>query len=221
MDKTRLRIRFTKTGNLRWISHKDLARLWERLLRRADLQLVFSEGFHPKPKINFPSALALGIEALEEVVELEVHGKVDIDQVKQKIVCQMPEGMSLIELQAPDLAEGKAKVVAASYQISIPPTRVEQTRARIGEIQSAGRMAIERDGKTIVCSTEDDFELALEGEQLKFTIPVTSDGSVRPAEVLEHLGLSGLLEDGAVLQRSKVHLKQEESAEQPKSEQTV
>ena len=58
--RDRYRIRFGKTGLLRWIGHHDLQRLWERLLRRADLRLSMSQGFHPKPRINFPSALALG-----------------------------------------------------------------------------------------------------------------------------------------------------------------
>ena len=117
MQKSRLRIRFTKTGNLRWISHKDLARLWERLLRRANLHMVFSEGFHPKPRINFPSALALGIEALEEIVELEVRGEVDLKKVERDIRREMPVGMKLIDLHSPDYAMGKARVVAASYRV--------------------------------------------------------------------------------------------------------
>ena len=82
-SETRLRIRFTKCGDVRWISHRDLARVWERLLRRAGLQLAFSQGFHPKPRISFPSALALGIEALDEVVELEVLGIVELEAIDQ------------------------------------------------------------------------------------------------------------------------------------------
>ena len=58
--RVRYRIRFAKSGLLRWTSHRDLARLWERLVRRAALKLSMTEGFHPKPRIGFPSALALG-----------------------------------------------------------------------------------------------------------------------------------------------------------------
>ncbi len=70
--RIRYRMRFAKTGLLRWISHRDLARLWERLLRRAELRLSMTEGFHPKPRVAFPSALALGVESLDEVVEIEL-----------------------------------------------------------------------------------------------------------------------------------------------------
>ncbi len=67
--RQKLRIRFRKTGDLRLISHRDLARAFERLFRRADLPLAMSQGFHPHARINFPSALALGIQGEDEVVE--------------------------------------------------------------------------------------------------------------------------------------------------------
>ncbi len=68
------------------------------LLRRADLQLAFSQGFHPKPRISFPSALALGIEALDEIVELEVVGDFSLEQIAADIRREMPAGMELIEV---------------------------------------------------------------------------------------------------------------------------
>jgi radical SAM-linked protein len=72
MIRQRIRIRFAKQDDLRWLSHRDLLRTWERLIRRAGLPLSMTEGFHPKPRMNFPSALAVGITGLDEVVELEL-----------------------------------------------------------------------------------------------------------------------------------------------------
>ncbi len=72
MIRVRFRLRFRKREDLRWISHHDLVRTVERWLRRAGLPLRRSEGFHPKPKLSFPSALALGIAALDEVMEFEL-----------------------------------------------------------------------------------------------------------------------------------------------------
>ena len=67
MVRQRVRICFSKQDDLRWLSHRDLMRTWERLLRRAEVPLGMSEGFHPKPRMNFPSALAVGIAGLDEV----------------------------------------------------------------------------------------------------------------------------------------------------------
>ena len=69
MNRQRLRIRFSKQGDLRFISHRDLVRAFERLFRRTHMPLQMSEGFHPKTKMTFPSALALGVEARDEVME--------------------------------------------------------------------------------------------------------------------------------------------------------
>ena len=72
MVRLRVRIRFSKQGDLRLIGHRDLMRCLERVFRRAGLALSFSEGFHPKPRMTFPLALAVGIEGLDEVMEVEL-----------------------------------------------------------------------------------------------------------------------------------------------------
>ena len=72
MVRHRVRIRFCKQGDLRWIGHRDLMRCMERLFRRAALPLGMSQGFHPKPRMSFPAALAVGIAAMDEVMELEL-----------------------------------------------------------------------------------------------------------------------------------------------------
>ena len=213
--KTRLRIRFTKCGDLRWISHRDLARVWERLLRRAGLQLAFSQGFHPKPKISFPSALALGIEALEEVVELEVLGGIDLLSIGDVLRREMPSGMTLLELRALQTALGKAKVLGATYRIEhrCDPHSysVEELQKRIEEIRLLPQLALQRDDKIIVLNTSDPyFDLKIEGEYFVFALPTVAQGSIRPSELLAHVGLGSLLEDGWTLQRTAVHLLDDE-----------
>lgn len=207
MSKTRLRIRFTKAGDLRWISHRDLARLWERLLRRAGLQLAFSEGFHPKPRISFPTALALGIEALDEVVELEIVGEFELAMVEASIRGQLPDGMELLELRPLQAGLGKARFVAATYRAALPPELIEPTAQAAQELCQRETIEIERDEKTIVCSTQDpNFSIRVENGYLVFSLPAIAQGSIRPLELLTCLGLSRLLEDGTLLQRTAVHL---------------
>lgn len=204
---TRIRIHFTKRGDLRWISHRDLARVWERLLRRAGLELSFSQGFHPKPKISFPSALTLGIEALDEVVELDLVGAFDIVAVGQRIAQQMPAGMELLSI---DEQKGKSRWLGASYSLDLPDLLIDATQARISEMLNAGVIRILREDKPIECSCRDaHFEIRLEGNKLFFSLPVADQGaSIRPSELLQQLHLEHLLTDGTVLQRIQVHLDQ-------------
>lgn len=225
-EKTRLRVRFTKAGDLRWISHRDLARLWERLLRRANLQLAFSQGFHPKPRISFPSALALGIEALDEIVELEVVGSFDLASIEGDIRREMPAGMELLELTSPSYALGKAKVIGASYRVQITAEESALIADRVKELLSLEVIEISRDEKTVTCDPKDpNFELRVEKNEstrsdrgaicdfsLIFSLPSDASGSVRPLELLQCVGLPELLSDGATLERTRVHLSEPQTS---------
>lgn len=220
MSKTRLRIHFTKQGDLRWLGHRDLARVWERLLRRADLQLAFSEGFHPKPRISFPSALALGIEALNEVVELEIVGEFSLDDIEGRIREQMPDGMELLSLQSPQYKLGKAKVESAEYCVEIDPAQQPALTKRIDEVLALPLIEVQRDEKkTITCETNSEhFSLRLEDGKLHFALPVTDGATLRPSELLEHIGLGDLLESGATLVRTQVVLRPPEPKPEPKND---
>lgn len=68
----KLRVRATKIGKVRFTSHRDAARMWERALRRAGLPVAFTEGFTPRPKISFGLALPTGAESIAEYVDIEL-----------------------------------------------------------------------------------------------------------------------------------------------------
>ncbi|MCC6511540.1 MAG: DUF2344 domain-containing protein [Pirellulaceae bacterium] len=206
MTKTRVRIHFTKTDDLRWISHRDLARTWERLLRRAGLNLAFSEGFHPKPKISFPSALALGIVALEEIVEMDLVGPVDVDQARQSIEQQMPAGMQLLSLTELPPGAGKALMIAASYEVQLSQADALTVRQQLERLLADGQIKVLRDGKTLIATFGDPLlDITCEGDVLRFTLPTTAAGSLRPSELLEALSIAHVLPEGAVLTRTRVH----------------
>lgn len=224
LNRTRFRIHFTKYGDLRWISHRDLARVWERLLRRTGIELAFSQGFHPKPKISFPTALALGTETLDEVVELEVliqfqleaptsaYSPEAIGELGKRISAEMPVGMELLSIRQTDT---KAKLLGNTFRIAVPEGLRESTRQKIDSVLAAHFLRLVRDNKSIECSVNDPyFDLRLEAGQLIFTLPAgNQEAAVRPIELLQQLGLDSLIEEGAILQKIKTHLKDTESSE--------
>ena len=63
---TRVRIRFAKLGKIRWTSHRDVARMWERAFRRVQLPVAYSAGFSPRPRVSFGLALPTGYESVAE-----------------------------------------------------------------------------------------------------------------------------------------------------------
>jgi hypothetical protein len=69
---TRVRIRFVKLGKVRWTSHRDVARMWERAFRRVQLPVAYSAGYSPRPRVSFGLALPTGHESVAEYLDVEV-----------------------------------------------------------------------------------------------------------------------------------------------------
>ncbi len=71
------RVRFAKFGKVRFLSHRDVARVWERALRRSGVRVAYSEGFSPRPKLSFGLALSTGYESLGEYLDIDLAEPVD------------------------------------------------------------------------------------------------------------------------------------------------
>ena len=89
----KVRIRFCKSGDLRLVSHLDLMRAVERLLRRADLPVRQTEGFHPAPRLIFAQSLSLGLIGQDEVLEIEFTEDVPPEDVLARVRKQAPPGL--------------------------------------------------------------------------------------------------------------------------------
>ena len=97
--KKKVRLRFRKVGEIRFLSHLELAHLFYRASKRADLPLCFSEGFHPMPKIIFSTALPVGVESLAEVVDMELEGGMTPNEVMERLNQILPQGIKVIEAE--------------------------------------------------------------------------------------------------------------------------
>src|SRR5438552_11508413 len=86
----KVRILFRKTGNLRLISHHDLMRCFERMLRRAALPFHSTAGFNPKPRLVFAMPLALGISGTQEIAELELDQELPPGEIHRRLSEQAP-----------------------------------------------------------------------------------------------------------------------------------
>jgi radical SAM-linked protein len=205
MVRQRVRIRFAKHGDLRLIGHRDLMRTWERLFRRVGLVLCMTEGFHPKPKMMFPSALAVGIEGLAEVLEIELPEEHDPDGLATRLRTQAPPGLVVLGVEA--LAGGKTKLRGMSFALEVPAQRRPKVAQRIERLaaQNTGDAPGECDSAPL------DFRLIVElalGDDgtLRFRLRVNGDASIRPRDVLAALDLGDLEAQGVVLRRTAVEL---------------
>ncbi len=97
--KKKIRLKFRKVGELRFLSHLELVHLFYRASKRADLPLCFSEGFHPMPRIIFATALPVGMESLTEILDMECEGKITPPEVMEKLNQTLPPGIEIMEAE--------------------------------------------------------------------------------------------------------------------------
>lgn len=137
MTRTRVRIRYRKQDDLRWLGHHDLVRAWDRLLRRADARPAMSEGFHKRPRMNFPSALAVGIGSLDEVLELELEDDCDLDELSSRFNAHAPPGLCIVSIERMTPPARFSQPAGAVYEIHVPADRCESVRAHLARLQRA------------------------------------------------------------------------------------
>lgn len=203
--RQRVRLRFRKQGELRWIGHRDLARSLERWFRRAGLRLGMSQGFHPKPRMSFPAALAVGIEGLDEVMELELAEVTTADELHQRLAPHGLPGLILTSIQLLPPGAKKAQVRSFCYQIRIPEAQRSATAERVAQLLAATSLALPRPGKAPIDVRAALEELSLEDETLSIRLR-GHEGAAGPRDVLTALGLADLPQQGEYLTRTRVEL---------------
>ena len=92
----RVRLRCSKLGKVRWTSHRDVARMWERALRRAEVRVAYSEGFSTRPKLAFGLALSTGHESLGEYIDVDLAGPVDMASLPARLTPGLPAGIDCL-----------------------------------------------------------------------------------------------------------------------------
>lgn len=208
--RQRVRIRFRKQGDLRLIGHRDLARSMERLFRRAGLRLGMSEGFHPKPRLSFPSALAVGIEGLDEVMELELAQTYSAEELLARLGAPSVPGLTFQSVEVLPPGTKKARLKSVTYKVPIPPDRRAPTAARLERLLAARSLPIQRTGGRAPIDLRESLEDAsLHGDMLSMRFRMTGRAAAGVRDVLRVLELDDLEQTGTYARRTAVELQPE------------
>ena len=205
----RIRLRFAKLGKVRWTSHRDVARMWERALRRADLPVAYSAGFSPRPKVSFGLALSTGHESLAEYLDVDLapedDGRIDVADLPARLSPALPVGVDVlaaarIEPHTPSLQEA---VTSCTWRIEVPDRSPTELSALVASALAADTLMVTRERKGH--EVTDDLRpaiLSLElagrtgrGTELEAELAIQTR-SVRPAELLR--AVDPALEEGSV-----------------------
>lgn len=205
----KVRLRFAKRGDLRLVSHHDLMRCFERMFRRAGLPVALSQGFNPRPKMSFPLALGLGIEGRRECFELELDEPLGPSALLEGLRATAPAGLEFLEAEA--VGPGRcARAVAAHYELDVPAEHrepAERTLARFLASTSWPYVRRRPDKDREADLRPDVLEAGLTPSgRLAFRMRIAPEGSARPEEFVDALGLRPLLDEGAVLVRTDLEL---------------
>ncbi len=127
----KFRLQFTKYGDMKYVSHLDLIRLFTRIFHRADLPLAYSEGFNPHPKMSVLLPLSVGFESSCEYIDVEFKEGVGMLDCMKKLKGKLPLGMEIPQITELNETSKKAKAIRyASYEFRFPePLTQEQADA--------------------------------------------------------------------------------------------
>ena len=139
----KIRFRFRKSGDLRLLSHLDLTRCFERMLRRAELPFKSSLGFHPAPRMIFALSLPLGVIGDEEVLELELLAPEESETVRERLNRQTPGGLDFHRAAVVPI-KTTAMPRRVEYSLAVPGHRVAETEIRIRDMLASPKVWVDR-----------------------------------------------------------------------------
>jgi len=147
----RLRVTYAQGEAIKYISHMDLARAWERALRRAGVPLAHSQGFNPRPKMTFAAALPVGVTGEREVMDLILFRPVMPLTFGERLAPHLPPGLKVIQVEEVyfKLPSLQSLVRAADYRLEVDWAGDHQTlQARLAGFLAAGSISRERRGRS-------------------------------------------------------------------------
>jgi len=189
MSSVVVRLRFSKLGKVRWTSHRDVTRMWERAFRRAGVAVQYTGGFSPRPKVSFGLALPTGHESFAEYLDVHLGDAaaagLDVLTLPGRLTPALPTGIDVtgalvLDAGAPSLQH---EVTSCSWEVELDTTGLPQ---RVDAVLGAAALMVTRERKGH--RVTDDIRpairsLAVAGDRLVAEL-ATQPRGLRPAELL-------------------------------------
>lgn len=193
----RLRFLYRVYGPMRYVSHLEQMKVWERAMRRAGLPLAYTGGFTPRPRLQVAAPLPVGFASEGELLDAWMERLVPADEVRRALAETLPEGLEIREVREAGLEEPSLpmQVEAAEYGVEVETSASgEELRGRVEEMVSQKAIPRERRGRAydlrpLIRAL--DVEGVGEGwATLRMVLSLGERATGRPEEVLDALGLA-------------------------------
>jgi radical SAM-linked protein len=197
----RLRVEFCRGEEIKFLSHLDLMRLWERALRRANLSLVYSEGFSPHARISLAAPLSVGVTSQAELMDVFLSGWISPYDFIDCLKPQLPMGLMLLDVQSIDLNEQslQSQVSFAEYEVEVVmETEIQLVESKLKDFLSTNEIPWQHVRDTGVRNydlrplVEDLWLIVCHDSEcvIGMRLRCGSSGTGRPEQVVKALGLS-------------------------------
>lgn len=215
---TRIRVHYTKGHSLRFTGHLDLQRLWERLLRRSGLPVRYSQGFHPRARLNLASALPLGFISDSELLDFWMDSPLPLEEVQARLAGAALPGLKILSVEAVPLSEDslQSRMQSSEYQVSFfDPQDLDKLHQKVRDLLETEQIIRQRRKKTYDLRP---LILALEAEGhgeadqgLRMRLLAEPGATGRPDEVLDEMGFGS---SQVLVRRTHLFLQQDSSRQQ-------
>lgn len=189
-----LSIRFAIEGDLRFISHHDTLRMWARVLSRADVPVRRSEGFNPRPRLSVVLPRNVGVASCDERLVVELAEPMCVAEVARRLTPQLPGGLRLLDVAEWTSAK-PPQPRSVGYELRLRPDEITIVQERADWFRSQDKVVVERRGVGAERGKPVDVrffvtDVHIDADRLAWTQQWTPQGTAKPGEVLEALGLS-------------------------------
>ena len=183
----KFRLQFTKYGDMKYVSHLDLIRLFTRIFHRAQLPLAYSEGFNPHPKMAVLLPLSVGFESSCEYIDVEFKDGVSMLDCMKQLKGKLPLGMEIPQITQLNETSTKAKAIRyATYEIDFPAELSQDALDAFLELPAIEVVKKTKRSEGIADIKADILDLCvLENKKVRATISAGSEANLK-ADLLVH-----------------------------------
>ena len=217
----RLRIKFKKYGPIRFIGHLDVMRFFQKAIRRAGIDVAYSNGFSPHQLMAFAAPLGVGLASNGEYMDIEINSMVSCQDIRERLNHVSVPGIEVLSVkQLPDSAENAmAGGAAAAYTVRFREGKNPKAdiSALLPDFLSREQIPITKKtkkGTREVDLKEGIYRLSYEDGVFFMIVDASSGGNIKPVQIMEAL----LLQAGETLQENALAVTREEVYTQKKGE---
>ncbi len=140
----KLRIRYAKRGRMRFTSHRDFGRAFERAVRRAAIPIGYSSGYTPHPKISYAGASPTGAASEAEYLEIGLTRPMDPAEVRDRLDTSLPDGLDILDVVVSPGGSLADRLEASRWEIELPEVPVEAARVAVEEFLARDEVQVQR-----------------------------------------------------------------------------